>query len=442
MKKIGIKEINRLAVPAIIAGIAEPVITLVDTAFIGKLGTAELAGVGIASSFYLMIIWILAQTKSAISAIVSRYYGKQELADIDDLIPQAFFLNALLGLLVIAITIPLAIPIFKLYLAKGDVMHFARSYYFIRSWGYPITLSTFILFGVFRGLQNTSWAMQAALVGGLVNLVGDYILIFGMGPIPAMGVEGAALASLMSQVVMLGMAIVFLYKKTRYRIYFPKKLHKDVKWLFSMSKDFYVRTISLNLALYQTTRMASALGETVMAAHTIAMNIWLFSSFFIDGYANAANALSGRLFGERNMVGLKSLTRKIVWISMGIGVLLGASYALGYRAIPSFFTNDPLVKHYFLTIFWMVIVMQPINAIAFAYDGIFKGLGEAKLLRNALLLSTFLVFFPFVWISSMFDWGFYAVWGSLMVWMISRGGTLMVLFRRWIKPFEASNNQH
>jgi putative MATE family efflux protein len=435
LRKIGIKEINRLAVPAIIAGIAEPVITLVDTAFIGRLGTAELAGVGIAASFYLMIIWILAQTKSAISAIVSRYYGKQRLDEIDDLIPQAFFLNALLGLLVIAITTPLATPIFKLYLAKGDVMTYAKSYYYIRSWGYPITLSTFILFGVFRGLQNTSWAMKIALIGGAVNVVGDYILIFGMGPIPEMGVEGAALASLMSQVVMLILAIVYLYKNTRYRIYFVKKVHKDLKWLFSMSKDFYVRTISLNLALYQTTRMASALGDAAMAAHTIAMNIWLFSAFFIDGYANAANALSGRLFGERNMIGLRSLTRKVVWISIGIGILLGTVYAIGYRAIPSIFTNDPIVKYNLYSIFWIVIIMQPINAIAFAYDGIFKGLGEAKLLRNSLLFSTFFVFFPFVWLTKQYDWGLYAVWGSLLVWMMSRGGSLMVLFRQWIKPY-------
>ena len=435
MDKIGIKEINRLALPAIVAGIAEPVITLVDTAFIGRIGTSELAGVGIASSFFLMIIWILAQTKSAISAIVSRYYGKQKLAEIDDLIPQAFFLNGLLGFVVIAITVPLATPIFELYLAKGNVMLYAREYYFIRSWGYPITLATFILFGVFRGLQNTSWAMQIAIVGGLVNLIGDYILIFGMGPIKPMGVVGAALASLFSQIVMLLLAILFLVKKTRYRIYFPKKLHKDVRWLFSMSKDFYVRTISLNLALYQTTRMASALGEAVMAAHTIAMNIWLFSAFFIDGYANAANALSGRLFGERNIAGLKLLTRKIVFISIGIGVLLGALYALGYRFIPSLFTEDPVVKDYLTSILWMVIIMQPINSIAFAYDGIFKGLGEAKLLRNALLFSTFFVFFPFVWLTKPLDWGIYAVWGSLMVWMLSRGGTLMVLFRRWIKPY-------
>ena len=170
------------------------------------------------------------------------------------------------------------------------------------------------------------------------------------------------------------------------------------------------------------------------------MRIPVISCYFYDdititSYANAANALSGRLFGERDIIGLKNLTRKIVYISIGIGVLLGIVYTIGYRVIPSFFTEDPVVIHYLNIILWMVIIMQPINAIAFAYDGIFKGLGEAKLLRNALLFSTFIVFFPFVWLTKPLDWGIYAVWGSLMVWMLSRGVTLMVLFRRWIKPY-------
>lgn len=434
MKAIALKEINRLAIPAIIAGIAEPVITLIDTAFIGKLGTDELAGMGIASSFFLMIIWILAQTKSAISAIVSRYYGKSRLEEIDDLIPQAFFLNALLGLIVIAVTAPLATPIFELYMAKGAVLENAREYYLIRSWGYPVTLATFILFGTFRGLQNTSWAMQIAITGGLVNVAGDYLLIYGFGSFAGMGIRGAALASLFSQVVMLALSLRFLFKKTRYRIYLPKKPHPDLRWLFSMSKDFYVRTISLNLALYQTTRMASALGASVIAAHTIAMNIWLFSAFFIDGYANAGNAISGRLYGEMNFKGLKLLARKIVWISIGIGGFLGLVYATLYMKIPDFFSDDPEVKKYLMMILWMVIAMQPVNAVAFAFDGIFKGLGEAKLLRNTLLISTFLIFFPFVWLTKFFDWGFYAVWASLMVWMLSRGGLLAVLFGKWLHP--------
>lgn len=433
MKKIGLKEINRLAGPAIVAGIAEPVISLVDTAFIGNLGTQELAAVGIASSFYLMVIWVLAQTKSAISAIVSRYFGREELDEIYSLIPQAMIMNILLGLLLIAITYPLAIPIFKLYHAHGEVLEYAKSYYQIRAWGYPITLATFILFGVFRGLQNTSWAMQISIIGGLVNLVANYVLIFGFGPIPSFGVEGAAFGSLLAQIVMFVLAIIYLHRKTYYRIHWARKIHKDLKWLFGMSIDFYIRTISLNLAFYQSTRMASSLGEAVVAAHTIAINIWLFSAFFIDGYANAANALSGRLFGERNFEALKNMSRTILKISVGIGSLLGFIFLIGYYKIGHFFSDDPMVIDYFLSIFWIVIIMQPINAVAFAYDGIFKGLGEAKTLRNTLLLSTFIVFFPLSYLSDYLGWAFVGIWFSICMWMVSRGGSLAIIFHHWLK---------
>lgn len=435
MKKIGLREINRLAGPAIVAGIAEPVITLVDTAFIGKLGTQDLAAVGIASSFYLMVIWVLAQTKSAISAIVSRYYGKDRLADIYSLVPQALLMNVLLGLLIILITFPFTSGIFSLYNAEGDVLVMAESYYKIRSWGYPITLATFILFGVFRGLQNTSWAMQISLIGGLVNVVADYILIFGFAGIPAYGIEGAAMGSLIAQVVMLGLAIGYLHRKTVYTIHWPGKIHKDLKWLFGMSIDFYIRTLSLNLAFYQSTRMAAGLGDAVVAAHTIAINIWLFSAFFIDGYANAANALSGRLYGENNLPGLKKMSTTIIKISVGIGLLLAVIYLLGYNRIVLFFTEDPLVIHYFLSVFWLVILMQPINAVAFAYDGIFKGLGKAKALRNTLLISTFLVYFPFIFISEYLNWAFIGIWIALTAWMISRGGLLVIVFNKWLKKF-------
>ena len=303
---------------------------------------------------------------------------------------------------------------------------------FMRIWNEG---ATFILFAVFRGLQNTSWAMQISILGGLVNLLADYVLIFGFGPIPSFGVEGAAYGSLIAQIVMLFFAIFYLNRKTIYRIYWASKIHADLKWLFGMSIDFYVRTISLNLAFYQATRMASALGEAVMAAHTIAINIWLFSAFFIDGYANAGNALSGRLFGEGNFSELKKMVRSILIISIAIGSVLGLIYLSFYRSIATLFSEDKLVIDYFLSIFWIVILMQPLNAVAFAYDGIFKGLGEAKLLRNTLLISTFLVFFPFAWFSNSLDWGFYAVWGSILIWMISRGGLLAFAFRKWMEPY-------
>ena len=220
--KITIKEINRLAIPAIIAGIAEPLISLVDTAIIGHLGTAELAGVGIATSLFTLIIWVLAQTKSAVSAIVSQHLGKNQLHRVKTLIPQAILLNLLLGLLFYLSTSALSSSLLSIFNAKGAVMQFAEEYYAIRAIGYPLTLATFGIFGVFRGLQNTSWAMAISMIGCGINIILDIVLVYGIdGVIPSLGVKGAAIASLAAQLIMFLLAIYYLLTRTSFGIRIP-----------------------------------------------------------------------------------------------------------------------------------------------------------------------------------------------------------------------------
>ncbi|MBK8341127.1 MAG: hypothetical protein IPK99_14535 [Flavobacteriales bacterium] len=116
------KDLDRLAVPAIISGIAEPLISLVDTAFVGRLGTADLAAVGISSSFFLLVVWVLAQTRSAVLSVVARYYGEQRLDDVKGLVPIAVWMNFGLGLLFYLATAPVAESIFRWYNAEGAVL--------------------------------------------------------------------------------------------------------------------------------------------------------------------------------------------------------------------------------------------------------------------------------------------------------------------------------
>jgi putative MATE family efflux protein len=425
------REINRLAGPAILTGIAEPVITLVDTAFVGQIGTTELAAVGIAGSFYLMTVWILAQTLTAIAAIVSRYYGSKRLTEIETLVPQALVSNILLGVGFLLLTKTFSKEIFEFYNAGGPVLELCQDYFSIRSWGFPFTLATLLLFGVFRGLQNTSWAMIISLSGAIVNLVLDYVLIFGIdGMVNPMGIEGAATASLVAQILMFFMSLVFLYYKTPFRLKIQLKLNTEYKNLAGMSIDLFIRTILLNLTFYLATRYATGYGEEVIAAHTIAINIWLFSSFFIDGYAHAGNALAGRLLGEGRPKLLYKMGRRINRIAIWIGFGLAVIYGIGYFQIGKFFSNDAEVLAQFVAIFFLVIITQPINASAFAFDGIYKGLGEMKLLRNLLIGSTLLGFVP---VSVGFHYlspGLLGIWIAFLVWMIIRSGWLVFDFRK------------
>lgn len=437
VNNISSKAINRLAIPGILTGIAEPVISLVDIAFIGRTGTTQLAAVGIASGFYLMSVWILAQTLTAIAAIVSRHYGQKKLSEVASLIPQALFANLLLGIGFYALTSFFSTQIFELYNARGEVLDACNRYFSIRSMGFPFTLATLLLFGVFRGLQNTSWAMVIALTGALINVILDYLLIFGVtGLIEPLGLEGAAWASFAAQLIMFVLALLFLLRRTPFNLRLTPKINPQFKWLAGMSWDLFLRTILLNLTFYLATRYATGYGEEVVAAHTIALNIWLFSSFFIDGYAHAGNAMAGRLLGENNEAGLYRLGVRIGKISFWIGTSLGMVYVILYPLIASFFTTDEAVITVFNGIFWLVILSQPINALAFALDGLYKGIGHTKLLRNLLAAATLIGFVPIAVSFHTLAPSLLGIWVAFLVWMLIRAGWLVRDFRQRYKAKE------
>jgi len=425
------KEINRLAYPAILAGIAEPVISLVDTAFVGQIGTVPLAAVGIAGSFYTMMVWILAQTLTAIAAIVSRKYGQSKLDEVKSLIPQALASNIILGLAIYFLTSQFSSSIFSFYNAEGEILSACMEYFRIRSVGFPFTLATLLLFGVFRGLQNTSWAMIIAISGAALNIVLDYVLIFGIpGMIEAMGLEGAALASLISQITMFVLSLMFLLLKTPFNLKLRIPINPHFKELMGMSFDLFVRTILLNLTFYLATRYATGYGKAVIAAHTIALNIWLFSSFFIDGFAHAGNAMAGKFLGESNDKALGNLGISIGKISVFIGAILALIYILLYPFLIHLFTNDPHVIDQFQQVFWLVIITQPINALAFAFDGIYKGLGYTKLLRNLLAISTILVFVPIAMSFHYTSPSLTGIWLAFLGWMCCRSLYLVYDFKK------------
>ena len=419
--KHSFRKINALAVPAIVSGIAEPLLSITDTAIVGNIPinpTESLAAVGIAGSFISAIVWILAQTRSAISAIVAQYLGANKLSEIKVLPAQVFVLNILLSLGIYLLTIVFVEEIFELYNAEGLILDQAVGYYKIRALGLPLTLLTFSIFGVFRGLQNTFWPMIISIVGAALNIGLDFALVFGVpGLLEPMYVEGAAWASLIAQAVMVLLSIILLKTKTSISFRPDPKLHPEIKRLLSLSLNLIIRATSLNVALYLANAYATGYGPNHIAAQTIAFQIWLFFAFFIDGYSSAGNIMSGKLLGEMNTEGIKRLSKQLLkytWI-ISLGLMLFC-FAL-YHPIGRMFTKEQAVLDLFYQIFWMVLLMQPINAIAFVFDGIYKGMAEAVQLRNTLLIATFLGFIPSLWVADALDLKLVGIWIAFFVWI-------------------------
>ncbi len=431
---ISFKNINRLAIPAIISGIAEPILSATDTAVVGNIpvtGTESLAAVGIVGSFLSMLIWVLAQTRAAISAIISQYLGAGKLEDIKTLPAQAILFNIGLSITILVATVPFVKEIFMLLKAEGQVLDYCISYYSIRVWGFPLSLFVFAIFGIFRGLQNTFWPMVIALIGVFANVVLDFALVYGIEDIiNPMNLEGAAWASLISQIIMAILSLVLLIKKTDVSLRLKDMWHPEMKRFLIMSGNLFIRSLALNTTLMLAVREATSLGTKYIAAHSIAIQLWLFFAFFIDGYGGAGNILGGRLLGAKDYKTLVEMSKKVTVYGIVVACILAGVGLFFSESLGLIFSKDTKVLNVFTDFFYIVVIMLPINALAFVGDGIFKGLGETGYLRNVLLGSTFLGFVPTLIIARHFDLQLLGIWIAISVWMFIRGISLVIKFKQ------------
>ena len=435
---LSLKHINKLAIPALISGISEPILSLTDAAIIGNIdvnATESLAAVGIVSTFLSMLIWVLGQTRSAISSIVSQYVGANQLEKIKNLPAQAIFIITSISIFIILFTYPFAASIFKLYNASDLILEYSVDYYGIRVFGFPFTLFTIAVFGAFRGLQNTYYPMIIAILGAIINIVLDVFLVYGVeGIIEPMNIKGAAYASVFSQLIMALFSAYFLLKKTIIPLKVSFPFNKEIKRFVLMILNLFVRTIALNVTLYFASAFATSYGAKYIAAYTIAINLWFLGAFIIDGYASAGNILSGKLYGAKAYSSLIQLSNKLIKYGIIVGTITGFIGVVLYFPIGRVFTSDTEVLNVFYDVFWIVLVMQPLCALAFIFDGMFKGLGKMKYLRNVLLFSTFIVFVPILFWLDTLDYKLYAIFIALTIWIVARGVPLIIKFRRLFLP--------
>ena len=211
-------------------------------------------------------------------------------------------------------------------------------------------------------------------------------------------------------------------------------IHKEIPKLLGMIGNLFIRTLALNTALYFATSYATDYGASYIAAYTIGVNIWLLGAFMIDGYASAGNILAGRLLGAKDFKTLYKLSGVLTKYGFLTGGILMTLGFIGYNFIGEIFTQEPDVLQQFNSVFYIVLITQPLNAVTFIFDGMFKGMGKMKYLRNVLLLSTGFVFLPTLLLFDYFDFKLTAIWIAFTLWIVARGLPLVVAFRKEFLP--------
>jgi putative MATE family efflux protein len=377
------REILRLAIPAFGALIAEPLFLLADSAIVGHLGVAQLAGVGLASAVLHTAVGLMVFLAYSTTPAVARAIGDGQLAKALAAGRDGVWLALLLGTVLAAAGFVAAEPLVSLMGAEGEVRTFAVDYL---RWSMPGLVAMLLIFagtGVLRGLQDTRTPLVVATAGFALNVALNLWLVYGLG----WSVTGSAVGTSIAQ---WAMAAVYLAMVQRYAVRNGVSLLPDWHGIRTMTRIgswLMLRTLSLRIAILATVLVVTAQGAVNLAAHQLAMTIFSFLAFALDALAIAAQALIGKELGASNPARARLLTRTMIRWGAGFGVVTGLLLAAAAPWAGALFTSDPGVHSALTSALWILAAGQPIAGYVFVLDGVLIGAGDAKYLALAGLVN-------------------------------------------------------
>ena len=415
------REILALALPALGTLAADPLVTLVDTAFVGRLGREALAALGVnaavfSTSFFLFIFLAYGTTP-----MVGRAIGRGDPDAAGRLVTQAFFLAAAVGLAVFSVLELFALPLLTLMGANESVLGPATTYLRIRALAAPAVLFITAGNGVFRGFQDTRTPFAITLSVSLLNLILDPLLIFGFG----WGLAGAAWATVASQ--WLGAAgfvvLLLVVQRERYRVPLVVPGFRELAPLLRVGWELAVRTLSLLLVTTFATAVAARVGVVEVAAHQVAFGLWLFMALTVDALAVAAQALIARYVGEGKPVRARAVSDRLLLLGFVVGLALLAGFYLFEGVLPGLFTDDPEVIWTLRRVYPLVVLLQPLTAVVFVFDGIFMGVEAFAFLARAMAISAAVAGAVLALVLPL-GWGLVGVWWGMVTLIVMRFLTL------------------
>ncbi|KOX00586.1 multidrug transporter MatE [Streptomyces sp. NRRL B-1140] len=423
------REIITLALPAFGALVAEPLFLMADTAIVGHLGTAQLAGLGIASALLMTAVSVFVFLAYATTAAVARRVGAGDLRAAIRQGMDGIWLALLLGAAVVAAALPTAPHLVDLFGASDAATPYAITYLRISVLGIPAMLIVLAATGVLRGLQDTRTPLYVAIAGFVANGALNVGLVYGAD----LGIAGSAWGTVIAQC---GMAAVYLMVVLRGAHKHGASLRPDAAGIRASAQagvPLLVRTLSLRAVLMIATAVAARLGDADIAAHQIILSLWNLLAFALDAIAIAGQAIIGRYLGAGDSRGAREACRRMVEWGIAVGVVLGVVVLLARPAFLPLFTGDPAVMDVALPALIIVALSQPISGIVFVLDGVLMGAGDGPYLAWAMLL-TLAVFTPAALLVPVLGGGLTALWATMTLMMIVRMLTLWLRTRsgRWI----------
>ncbi len=432
MKKSLNKEILRLAIPNIVSNISVPLAGMVDLAMMGHMGnTAYIGAIALGGMIFSFIYMSFGFLRMGTTGFTAQAFGRKDKSEISLNLMRSLMLAISAAIFLLALQVPIGRFSFFITDAGPEVEQYAAQYFYIRIWAAPATISLYSLNGWFIGMQNTRYPLWISLALNGANLLFNLFFVLGLH----MKSDGVALGTVLAQYTGLILAILLFFKKYKHQTaYFNIQKALDfsaLKQFFRVNGDIFIRTLLLFFTLSFFTAQSASFGDTLLATNTLLFQYFLFYSFFIDGFAYAAEALVGKFTGA----GAKKELIKSVGILFRWGFFISLPFMLAYafsgELVLNILTTNPQViaaaKPYW---FWIGLVPL-ITFPAFLLDGIYVGATASKAMRNSMIISTLLVFFPVFYLLKN-SLGNHALWFAFLLFMAARGGSLVLMLKQQV----------
>lgn len=434
------KNVLRLAIPNIISNLSVPLLGVVDTALVGHLEEAYYLGaLAVGSMIFNFIYWGFGFLRMGTTGLTAHAVGEQDRTESILTLARALGVAFIIGLAIVALQSVIADFSFMLVDASEEVEKYTRIYFSIRIFTAPATLGLYAIEGWFLGMQNARYPMYITVFLNLLNVALDFWFVYGAG----MTVDGVAMGTLIARYVGFTLAIILLVYK--YRGWIDEYVHEkllelnSIKRFFTVNRDIFIRTLCLIFTFSFFTAKSAEMGDVILAANTILLQMWMIVSYGIDGFAYAAESLIGKYRGARQQKRLKLAVKYCFMWGLGIGFAGSIIYGLFEQPILGLFTDQQEVIKMAASVFVWTIAGPAVSSFCYIWDGIFIGATETAPMRNSMLIATFLVFLPVYFLAVGYI-GNHAIWLAMTLFMIARGATLTAFAPKYIlNPLQISS---
>ena len=425
------REILRISIPSIVTNITVPLLGMVDVAIVGHIGNASyIAAIALATMVFNLIYWNFGFLRAGTTGLTAQAYGAENKEEYLNVLVQGLVIAWSAAAMLLLLQWPIALLCKRFLHSSPTTINLMLTYFYIRIWAAPATISLYVLKGWFLGMQNAASPMWIATILNIVNIVFSLLFVYAFDA----GIAGVALGSVVAQYSGLLLAILIWIR--RYRHLWP-----DIRWraalhvrkmvrFFKVNADIFLRSLCLIAVFTFIPYISADMGEEILAANTLLMQLFTLTSYVMDGFAYAGESLVGKYVGARNSELLHKVVRALVWWGVALAVFFTLLFVFGGEGLLRVLAKDEDVIGTAMRFMFWTYLLPFTGFAAFIYDGIYIGATASAAMRNVMFVATAVFFVLYYLLAAR--WGNHALWFAFIFFLIFRGGLMIAGERRYV----------